>query len=70
MTVILIVMLWEISLVLAFTGGFLCRKRKRPIAQDTPLTEEEKKVFRRIKKEQENFMTYDGTPQNAINDYE
>ncbi len=67
---ILIVMIWEVSLVFAFLGGFALKNKKRPTPQEKPLTKEEMKVFRRAQKEQDNFMTYDGTPQDVINDYE
>jgi hypothetical protein len=67
---VLLVMIWEVSLVLAALGGFLYKNKKRPTPQEKPTTDEEKRAFCRMQKEQDNFMTYDGTPQEAINDYD
>lgn len=67
MDFILIIMLWEISLAGAFILGGMCKKKK-PQANATKMTKEEQKAFNRMQKEQENFMNYDGTPQDAIND--
>lgn len=65
-----LVITWAISLVFAFVGGFWVKLRKRPSPAAKEPTEAEKKAIRKQQKEQENFMTYDGTPQNAINDYD
>ncbi len=70
MICLLVVMIWEISLVLAFVAGSRFKGKKRPAAESKSLTEEEKRAFGRMLKEQENFMNYDGTPQDAINDYD
>jgi hypothetical protein len=65
-----LVITWAISLFFAFVGGFWVKLRKRPSSAAKEPTEDEKKAIRRQQKEQENFMAYDGTPQNAINDYD
>ena len=62
-------MLWEISLAGAFFAGKRCKKKK-PQGNIPEITEKERKAFERMQKEQENFMNYNGTPQDAINDFE
>ena len=69
MEIILIVMIWELSLVFAFWLGTKFKKRKS-VSPEREITEKERKALDRIQKEQQNFMTYDGTPQEAINDFE
>ena len=69
MEIILIVMLWEISLALSFIFGFYFKNKSKGQIKEKAVTEEEKKHLKRVQKEQENFMTYDGTEQKAINDY-
>lgn len=69
MEIILVVMIWEMSLALAFIAGQKV-KFKRPKRAEAQMSKEAEKSLLRIQKEQENFMTYDGTPQEAINDYE
>ena len=69
MEIALIIMLWEISLVLAFIAGTK-RKTKRATKANTTVNKKTEKTISRIQKEQENFMSYDGTPQDAINDFD
>ena len=69
MEIILIIMIWELSLAFAFWLGTKFKKRKN-VNPEREITEKERKALDRIQKEQQNFMTYDGTPQEAINDFE
>ena len=66
MNTIIVIMMWEISLALAFFAGFTYKGKKRPTKNEKPLTEQEKRHLERVQREQENFMTYDGTPQPDI----
>ena len=50
--------------VFLFAGGFYLGRKKRPSIERKEPTEEEKKAEREF----ENFMTYSGVPQEAIND--
>lgn len=70
MIYLLIAMIWEISLILAFVGGILCKRRMKRNPKETALTEEMQRHYNRVQKEAENFATYDGTPQDVISDYE
>ncbi len=69
MTTVILIMLWELSLLGAFIVGRICKKKK-PQGNTAEIAEKEQKAFSRMQKEQENFMSYDGTPQDAINDFE
>lgn len=74
---ILLVLLWS---AVMFTGGFfIClikfkdnekklNTEQMPKARDSPneLTPEQERKADRIKKELQNFMLYDGTPQEDI----
>ena len=70
MLYLILAMLWEISLILAFVGGYLCKHRVKRNRNEKPLTDELQRHYRRAQKEAENFATYDGTPQDVINDYD
>ena len=69
MSTIIVIMMWEVSLVLAFWAGFTYKAKKKPAKTEKTLTDEEKRRLERVQREQENFMTYDGTPQQAIDAY-
>jgi hypothetical protein len=59
--------LWELCLVGAFVGGYVLgniKKAKKTTAK--PLSAEEQREVERRRKEDENFRTYDGTPQERI----
>lgn len=65
---LILTILWLISLVVSFVGGFyLCRIKKRTTKPKKP-TKAEINEMEQLRKEYENFMSYDGTEQNAIND--
>lgn len=66
MIYLVLFMLWEISLVLAFVGGRMTKSKKKPAAVSKPPTEEEKRQADKLQKELENFMRYDGTEQDAV----
>lgn len=67
MNTVIVIMLWEISLVLAFLAGFTYKGKKRPAKTEKTLTKEERRHLERVQKEWENFMAYDGTEQRVIN---
>ena len=68
MIMLVLLILWEISLVLALVGGFFIgRSKKRN--QKSKSTETQITQNKRVQKELENFYRYDGTPQEVINDY-
>lgn len=72
MEIIITVILWELSLVGAFLLGVIFNpkiKKNKTTVKTSSISEENKKNIKRMQKELENFMTYDGTPQEAINDY-
>lgn len=72
MQIIITIMLWELSLVGAFLLGVIFNpkiKKNKTTVKTSSISEENKKNIKRMQKELENFMTYDGTPQEAINDY-
>ena len=69
MEIVILIMLWELSLVVAFICGQKHTKKKQPKVKATA-SEESKKSIERIKKEYANFMNYDGSEQEAINDFE
>ncbi len=66
MVYVILIMLWEISLILAFFCGFKWKGRKRPSTIPKEPTEEEKRQADKLQKELENFMSYDGTEQDAV----
>ena len=68
MIYILLIMIWEISLIFVFAGGFLLGGKKKCRVDKKSITAQDLKDFNKRQKEQENFMAYDGTPQDAIND--
>ena len=72
MQIIITIMLWELSLVGVFLLGMIFNpkiKKNKTTVKKGDISEENKKNIKRMQKELENFMTYDGTPQEAINDY-
>ena len=56
------------SLIASFVAGFYYKLKKKPFNKTKPLTEAEKREFKRIQAEYENFMNYNGTPQDVISD--
>ena len=71
MDIVILIMLWELSLVAAFLLGKNHKGKARKVsATEDTVNDENNKSLARIQKEYENFMTYDGTPQNAINDFD
>jgi len=70
---ILLVLLWS---AVAFTGGFfVClykfketekKEREPPKEQTKELTESQQREVKRLKKQLQNFMLYDGSPQDDI----
>lgn len=67
MEIVLIVMLWEMSLILAFMLGRRSRSKKKVAARPEP-SEKELMEAKKAQRELENFMSYNGTEQEAIND--
>lgn len=67
---ILFFMVWAVTLALAFVGGVLYKNKKRKLTEPQKPTEMDIRKAKRMQKEVENFMTYSGIPQEAINDYE
>lgn len=67
MEIVLVIMLWELSLIFAFELGRRVRYKKRAAVRLQP-SEKELIEKKRAQKELENFMSYDGREQEAIND--
>ena len=67
MIMLVLLILWEISLVLARVGGFFIGRSKKRNQKPKP-TETQITQNKRLQKELENFYRYDGTPQDVIND--
>ena len=67
MEIVLVIMLWELSLIFAFELGRRVRCKKRAAVRLQP-SEKELIEKKRAQKELENFMSYDGREQEAIND--
>lgn len=61
-------LIWLFSLLLAFVGGCLYSRIKKPISNKKTHTSENKAINEKEQKEYENFMTYNGRPQNVISD--
>ena len=53
---------------ISFAGGFYLGKKKRPEPRVSEPSEEDKRQIERNRKEFENFMNYNGRPQDAISD--
>ena len=70
MEILIVIMLWELSMFVAFVAGTKYKGKKKPAATVQNNTADNDKALKRMQKEYENFMAYDGTPQNAISDYE
>ena len=70
MEIVILIMLWELSLVGAFLSGKKYGNKKKAPKVKATASEESKKSIERIKKEYANFMNYDGSEQDAINDFE
>jgi hypothetical protein len=56
--------IWEICLIGAFVGGYAFGNKRKKKAEPRPLTTEEKRKAERRQKEDENFLTYNGTEQS------
>lgn len=67
MEIVLVIMLWELSLIFAFELGRRARCKKRTAVKPQP-SDKELIEKRRAQKELENFMSYDGREQEAISD--
>lgn len=65
--IIAVVMLWEISVILAAASGFFVAKKYVKKTKKTPreenLTEEQKRIAEQEKRENEYFESYRGIPQ-------
>lgn len=66
MFIVLFFMVLSILVALAFTAGFFFKGKKKPISEPKKPTEEDIRKAKRMQKEVENFMAYNGTPQDAI----
>lgn len=67
MEIVLVIMLWEMSLIGAFMLGRRVRCKKRAAVRLQP-SEKELMEAKKAQRELENFMSYNGTEQEAIND--
>jgi hypothetical protein len=63
----ILTILWVLSVVGAFVLGFWSKGKERTPLEAKPLTEGERKALDKMNKEYDNFLSYNGTPQNAIN---
>lgn len=66
-----LIIIWIISLSLAFMGGFYYSIKKRAAQKPKALQSENKALTEEEKKEQreyENFLSYSGKPQEGINE--
>jgi hypothetical protein len=61
-------MVWLFSVMLSFVGGFYYCRIKKPTDKTKTLTAGEKAEYKRNQIEFENFMNYNGRPQDVIND--
>lgn len=68
--IVLFLIVWIVTVALAFVGGFLYKGKKKHLTEPKKPTEADIRKAKRMQKEVENFMTYNGIPQEAINDYE
>ena len=68
MNILVLVMLWEISIVAACLVGFWFSGRKKPKTTIKKVDEDEARRIRKRQREQENFMSYDGRPQESTDD--
>lgn len=70
MEILIVIMLWELSMFVAFVAGTKYKGRKKQTAAEKKESADNEKAIKRMRKEYQNFMEYDGTPQDAISDYE
>lgn len=61
-----VLLIYLVFIALAFVGGYLIGKRKRPIEAKISPSEDDKKNEERTKKELENFFNYRGDKQEDI----
>jgi FtsZ-interacting cell division protein ZipA len=66
----ILIILWEISLILSFLSGFWLGRKKKFVSKQKTAEVKNKSDTNRQIKESENFLSYDGTPQDVINDFE
>lgn len=66
MFIVLFLMISSAICVLSFLAGFIYKGKKKPISEHKKPTEEDIRKAKRMQKEVENFMAYNGTPQDAI----
>lgn len=64
---LIMVIVWVLSVVAAFLLGFYSKSKEKTPPTPKELTQAEIKEIEKIRKEYENFMAYNGTPQDAIN---
>lgn len=71
--IVAVVMLWEISIILAAISGFFvakkCVKKTKKTPREENLTEEQKRIAEQEKRENENFESYIGRVQFGHKDY-
>lgn len=65
---LILIITWLLSLTVSFMGGFYYCQMKRYTRKSKSLTEAEKKEHRQNQIEFENFMNYNGRPQDVIGD--
>lgn len=63
----IITIVWVLSVVFAFVLGYWSNGKEKRLPEAKEPTSEDLKAIEKMRKEYENFMAYDGTPQNAIN---
>lgn len=63
-----VLLIYLILCGISFVGGFYLGKKKRPESTTNEPSAEEKRQIERSRREFENFMNYNGRPQDVIND--
>jgi hypothetical protein len=63
-----VLLIYLILCGISFVGGFYLGMKERPEPIPNEPSEEEKRQIERSRREFENFMNYNGRPQDVIND--
>lgn len=65
---LILLIVWLFSVIFSFVGSFYYCRIKKPTDKTKAPTEAEKREYKRNQIEFENFMNYNGRPQDVIND--
>lgn len=68
MFIFLLFLVWLLTMGVSFAVGFAYARRRKPRPEPKQISEEEMRESRRNQKELENFMNYNGRPQEIINE--